>query len=450
MFSDASKDAIGTAVYLREINSEGGIRVSLLFGRSKIAPTHSTSIPRLELCSAVLATKAVRMIRRELDIKVDEEIYYSDSKVVLGHIQNESRRFYMYVANHVQMIRNTTEPSQWRYIDTASNPADLATRCLSPDKLLESWWTSGPEFLWSPRPHRQTESDPEVKREVVACITRSQILQELGTSRFNCFSSWSSVKHVVASLIRVIKSFKERNQEHSRKPINHLPPPSAAELQRASEIVVKAVQKEAFAEEFKALSPSGEKKTVPKSSNLLRLDPFLDPNGLLRVGGCLRNSTLEYQEKHPVLLPKGHHVSKLIIRHFHEKVHHQGRQITSRAVCEAGYWVVGAHRMISSLIESCVTCKKLRGAILTQHMANLPSHRLETSPPFSNVGFDVFGPWEIATRRLRGCAANAKPWGLVFTCLSSHALCADSSPFAAQWRNSDATRVPTLWEENLN
>ena len=161
---------------------------------------------------------------------------------------------------------------------------------------------------------------------------------------------------------------------------------------------------------------------MPKSSNLLRLDPFLDPNGLLRVGGRLRNSTLEYQEKHPVLLPKGHHVSKLIIRHFHEKVHHQGRQITSGAVHEAGYWVVGAHRMISSLIESCMTCKKLRGAIITQHMANLPSDRLETGPPFSNVGFDVFGPWEITTRRLRGGTANAKRWGLIFTCLSSRAI----------------------------
>lgn len=96
------------------------------------------------------------MIRKELDVKIDEEIYYSDSKVVLGYIQNESSRFYMYVANRVQMIRNTAEPSQWRYIDTASNPADLATRCLSPDKLLESWWTSGPEFLWSTRPVPQT------------------------------------------------------------------------------------------------------------------------------------------------------------------------------------------------------------------------------------------------------------------------------------------------------
>ena len=233
-------------MYLREINSEGDISVSLLFGRSKVAPTHSTSIPRLELCSAVLSTNAVRMIRKELDVKIDEEIYYSDSKVVLGYIQNESRRSYVYVANRVQTIRNTTEPSQWRYVDTANNPADLATRCLSPDKLLESRWTSGPEFLWSTRPGPQTvlqeipldENDPEVKREVVACVTRSQTLQELDTTRFHRFSNWSSVKRAIAGLVRVIKSFKERKQ--SKKPVttrNHLPPPSAAELERASEIV---------------------------------------------------------------------------------------------------------------------------------------------------------------------------------------------------------------------
>lgn len=67
------------------------------------------------------------MIRKELDVKVNEETYYPDSKVVLGYIQNESRRFYVYVANHVQTIHNATDPSQWRYIDTAINPADLAT-----------------------------------------------------------------------------------------------------------------------------------------------------------------------------------------------------------------------------------------------------------------------------------------------------------------------------------
>ena len=92
------------------------------------------------------------MIRKELDVEVNEGIYYSDSKVVLGYIQNESRRLYVYIANRVQTIRYATDPHQWRYIDTANNPADLATRCMSPDKLMESRWLLGPEFLWNALP----------------------------------------------------------------------------------------------------------------------------------------------------------------------------------------------------------------------------------------------------------------------------------------------------------
>ena len=340
------------------------------------------------------------MIRRELDVQIDEEIYYSDSKVVLGYIQNESRRFYVYVANRVQHIRNATAPSQWRYIDTARNPADLATRCVTPEKLVESPWILGPEFLRNPQLQPQAsllevplnESDPEVKREVTTCATATHSPQTLGCERFKRFSSWSFLRRAIASLIAFIRKFKERNQALSNKPVIPRPTPSAAELEQAGQVVIKAVQKEVFPAELKGLSSAKMEKSVPKHSNLLQLDPLVGSNGLLRVGGRLENSTLEYQEKHPVILPKGHHVSELIIRHFHESVHHQGRLITSGAVREAGYWVVGAYRMISSLIESCVNCKKLRGATLTQHMANLPLDRTETSPPFTNVGFDVFAP----------------------------------------------------------
>ena len=211
----------------------------------------------------------------------------------------------MYVANRIQAIRNVSDSSQWRYIESENNPVDLATRCMSPDKLMDSRWMTGPEA-------------------------------------------------------KILK-----------------------------------------------YSPQHEKKSLPKESNLLRLDPFVDADGLLRVGRGLRNSSLVYHEKDLLLLPRRHHMSMLITRHFHENVFHQGRQITHGAIREAGFWVIGAHRMIAKLIEGCVTCRKLRGTTLTQ-MANLPSERTETTPPFTNVGFDVFGPWEISTRKLRGDAVNSK------------------------------------------
>ena len=112
-FSDASENAIGAAVYLKQVNHNGKVNVSLLFAQGQLSPKQATTIPRLELCAAVLTTQAVKWITRELKLNVDQILFYSDSKVVLGYIQNESRRFYIYVTNRVQIIRSISSPSQW-------------------------------------------------------------------------------------------------------------------------------------------------------------------------------------------------------------------------------------------------------------------------------------------------------------------------------------------------
>ena len=109
-FSDASKDAIEVAAYLKQLNQKGEASVSLEFGQAKVAPIRPTSIPRLELCAAVLSTKAVKKLRTELDLTIDAVKFYTDSKVVLGYVKNDARRFHVYVANRIQTIRDTSEP----------------------------------------------------------------------------------------------------------------------------------------------------------------------------------------------------------------------------------------------------------------------------------------------------------------------------------------------------
>ena len=103
MFSDASQDAIGAAVYLRQFNEENKESVSFVYGQARVTPAHQTSIPRLELCAAVLAVQAAQRVLKEIDMEIAGVAYYTDSKVVLGYIANESRRFYVYVANRVQI-----------------------------------------------------------------------------------------------------------------------------------------------------------------------------------------------------------------------------------------------------------------------------------------------------------------------------------------------------------
>ena len=83
------------------------------------------SIPRLELTAALLSVKIGAMLKRDMAYDDIEEYYWSDSKVVLGYISNNGRRFYVYVANRVQQIRDLTEPEQWNYVQTKHNPTNL-------------------------------------------------------------------------------------------------------------------------------------------------------------------------------------------------------------------------------------------------------------------------------------------------------------------------------------
>ena len=69
--------------------------------------------------------------------------------MVLGYIRNEAKRFKVFVANRVQLIRENSDVSQWRYIETKKNPADDASRGLSPcNSKKVKRWINGPEFLW--------------------------------------------------------------------------------------------------------------------------------------------------------------------------------------------------------------------------------------------------------------------------------------------------------------
>ena len=89
-FSDTSQDAIGTAVYLRQLNEANEVSMALVYGQARVAPLNPTSIPLLELCAAVLAVQAAQRVIKEIDLKISDVIYYTDSKVVLDYITNES------------------------------------------------------------------------------------------------------------------------------------------------------------------------------------------------------------------------------------------------------------------------------------------------------------------------------------------------------------------------
>jgi hypothetical protein len=123
----------------------------------------------------------------------------------------------------------------------------------------------------------------------------------------------------------------------------------------------------------------------------------------------------------PIVIPK-HHVSHLIVRHYHEKVHHQGRSITEGAVRNAGFWLIGSKRLVTSHIHHCVKCRKLCGRQEEQRTADFPAERFDVAPPFTYFGIDEFGPWTISTKKTLGGQAHSNRWALMITCLVVRAV----------------------------
>ena len=139
--------------------------------------------------------------------------------------------------------------------------------------------------------------------------------------------------------------------------------------------------------------------------------------GLLKVGGRLRHSSLSDDMIHPVVVPKNSHVGNLIIKHCHVCICHQGKGMTLNEIRSQGYWILGCRNMVARFIYHCVMCRRLRAAPQQQKMADLPADRADSSPAFTFCGVDLFGPFLIRENR-----KELKRWGCIFTCLSSRAI----------------------------
>ena len=189
----------------------------------------------------------------------------------LKKIGNDARRFHVYVANRVQVIRDTSEPHQWNYVDTSTNPTDLATRGTTAKGLIESDWLEGPSFLKMNQSNEPSideaaspimdditinENDPEVK--VNAYVTSSTRETGLKSKLFEGFSDWLKHHRAVACLIAKIRNRKTskdvRNLDDCKNVENeHRHPTSKDSNESAKIAIIKAVQNEVLADDISVL-----------------------------------------------------------------------------------------------------------------------------------------------------------------------------------------------------
>ncbi|KAJ8351224.1 hypothetical protein SKAU_G00227000 [Synaphobranchus kaupii] len=272
-FADASVSGYGECTYLRAINTSDEVHCCLVMGKSRVTPTKVTTIPRLELSAAVVAVRTSDMLRSELEIQDLQEFFWTDSKVVLGYINNDARRFQVFVANRIERIKSSTKPEQWSYVASEDNPADHASRGLTAEQLKSSNWFTGPKFIWQrglldreSKVGEVKEDDPELRKALV-CNTKAKEDRSL-LDRLQKFSDWTRVVKAVARLKRMAKEYKGLKQRTNEST-------SIEERKEAELAIIKLVQKEAFSDEIKRLKLKKEVAKT-KESKLQKLSPFLD------------------------------------------------------------------------------------------------------------------------------------------------------------------------------
>lgn len=252
VFSDASTKAIAAVAYLKVTDAIGDSQVGFVMGKAKLAPRPGQTIPRLELSAAVLAVELADLISEELDLELDNTTFYMDSKVVLGYIYNETRRFYVYVSNRVNRIRRSSQPSQWHYIASSQNPADHATHSVPAYHLLLTNWLTGPDILFQSQKSVNDTYDlvePNIDAEVrpqVSTLKTTACTKLLGSHRFSKFSTWKSLTRALARLLHIIHNFRSSSRKPKRCHGWHYCETglTLAELNQAQNVVIRAVQQD--------------------------------------------------------------------------------------------------------------------------------------------------------------------------------------------------------------
>ncbi|XP_064554390.1 uncharacterized protein LOC135439586 [Drosophila montana] len=407
-FCDASQRAYGAALYLRvEIN--GCISTHLLAAKTRVAPVKTVSLPRLELCGAVLLSELTTALIPQLPIQSRENFNWTDSTIVLAWLDKPPCKWSTFVANRVAKITSTN--GKWSHVRSEHNPADLASRGVSPRDLLGStlWW-HGPEWLQLPQdqwPVPVTVLETEIEQRAVKC----NVSQLPSYNLLERFSRFDKALRVIAYVCRFI--------QRCRNPAIHFPAELRnEELTRVQFRLIEYTQRQAYPKEYSCLL---DKKPIQGSSSIRNLTPFIDQRGILRSCGRVRASTsLGYDERHPIIIPANCDFSRLLVRFTHLICFHGGNQLVMRLI-RAKYWIPKLKVLVKSTINSCKVCVIHRRRLQTQLMGELPRARSTFSRPFTHTGVDFAGPFDIKSYIGRACKIT-KGYVCVFVCFSTKAI----------------------------
>lgn len=414
-FCDASERGYAASVYMRTEDSEGRVAVTLVMAKSKVAPIRTRwTIPKLELSGAHLLARLLSHVHKELAATVNIEKTYgwSDSQVTLAWLKTAPHTLDTFVGNRVSQIQNIGVHIVWRHVPGEVNPADCASRGCTAWELVRHplWW--GPPWL----------VEPESSWPVTTPIAPLPNLPEVCVNAVNVEpegdENWLVGRYSSLEKLLGVTSWIKRFIHNCRHPQGkQLSPVITSEERRASLLHwIRAVQADQFSAELRILRQGAAKL----KGAVARLTPFIDSDGLLRVGGRLRKADLPYGRRHPLLLPKSGTLVELIVSDRHIRNAHAGCGALL-AILQRDFWILSARRLVRGVIFRCIPCYRLKASTMQPQMGDLPSDRVNLTRPWDGVATDFAGPYLVKASTLRN-AKVTRAYLCVFVCLATKAV----------------------------
>ncbi|XP_062556700.1 uncharacterized protein LOC134221526 [Armigeres subalbatus] len=413
--------AYAAAAYFRIVD-RGTVRCTLVASKTKVAPLKQLSVPRLELQAAVIGTRLMKTIASSHTLRIKRKILWTDSNTVLAWLRADQRRFHQFVAFRVGEILESTDVNDWRKVPSKWNVSDEATKWGNgPDASEESRWLRGPSFLYQDEAewpgHKEEEwSTAEEMRNIIT-IHRCSVT---GTVQFERFSKWERLVQAMGYVRRFLNNcLRKRNNLPCLTSKNLC----SKELQEAEIMVLKLVQLEVYPQEFAVLEAlqkdsSHHPKQIEKKSRIYKLNPFIGADGLIRKDGRIGAAPAVADDaKFPVILPKDHYVTMLIIDGYHRKFAHANNETIVNELRQR-FHVSEIRVAVGKVAKSCTLCKVRKAVPRPPRMGPLPEARLTPYiRAFTFTGLDYFGPVTVRVGR-----TNVKRWAALFTCLTTRAI----------------------------
>ena len=431
VFADSSKDIAAAAVYLR-VQTGKNYTVSLVAAKTTIfsqAEMTRGSMPRKEIVALDLGARLLKECLDSTSLPIKEYELWSDSQTAVKWCTNKDLELRVFERNRVDLILRNSRGKLPRYVPTDRNPADVATRpCRVSQKERWSLWTRGPDFLRGPIADcdefllaKNADSMCGSIEQPPTSVNTASPDTDVGFMQYT-LDRTNSLCRAIRVVCNVLKFFKiwrsklrgnDRDEEENKQ----------TNLYRAKLGLIRAAQNESFGDVVSQMQQGNtfeealtliKRKPEMTLHQLKKFVPFLDTEGILRVGGRMDYcDDLAEEVKHPAFLPQRHAITKLFVLDQHEKLGHRAAESVLAALNQdIGVQLVGGIRTVRHYLAGCFACKLLRKSRSQQLMAPLPQYRVKPRQPvFSSVSIDYAGPYEVKRGR-----STEKRWLCVFVC----------------------------------